>query len=292
MDDELAEDGGALVGEPAVPQDEAGEVGELVDAEVAGQGGLLPLLPHDPDAAVRLLDHPHIVPAISHRRRPLLGEEVDLSHDQGLLGGAAPTHADARRLRRHAEELLLQFRGAQNDLQRRPVDHQQGIRLVLKLLQPQLHFMSVPQVPHEEELLGLALEAGAGGDAGGGLDLVPCEHPHLDPCLPERLDGLLHVVLQLVLHPCHSQQLHSLLQVVDGALDHLVAVDHVGLGGLVPFVPLQEGGLLQALLRDHQSPQSLFCQVVTGFINADPLVGPHFILHDHFRPFQVEDDPP
>lgn len=40
MDDELGEGGGATIGVATMPEEEGGEMGELGDGEVSGEGGL------------------------------------------------------------------------------------------------------------------------------------------------------------------------------------------------------------------------------------------------------------
>ena len=47
MDDELTERGGALVGEPAMPDDQPLDVAEFEDGEICGQRGLHTLLTDD-----------------------------------------------------------------------------------------------------------------------------------------------------------------------------------------------------------------------------------------------------
>ena len=74
--------------------------------------------------------------------------------------------------------------------------------------------------PHDEEVLVRSLQRRRYRDAAGSLDLVAREHPELDACVSDGLDGHAHVFLQLVFHAGDAQQLHVLLE----ALDHSAAV--------------------------------------------------------------------
>ena len=73
---------------------------------------------------------------------------------------------------------------------------------------------------HDEEVLVRCLERCRDGDAASSLDLVSSEHPELDACVSDGLDGYADVFLQLVFDAGDAQQLHVLLE----ALDHCAAV--------------------------------------------------------------------
>lgn len=73
MHDELRERRRALVGPPAVHEQETGQMRELRYAEVAGQAGLFALAALDADAGVRLLDHADVIAAVADRCRAFAG---------------------------------------------------------------------------------------------------------------------------------------------------------------------------------------------------------------------------
>jgi len=57
-------------------------------------------------------------------------------------------------------------------------------------------------------LLFLALEASTNGNALSCLYFVSCQHPHLNTGVPQGLNSLLNIVLQLVFHTCNPKQFH------------------------------------------------------------------------------------
>ena len=87
MDDELGELGAALVRVAAVPDEQFGQVVEMRDAEVGGEGGLAALFADDADADVGGLDHADVVAAVADGGHFLACVLADEEGDGGFLGG-------------------------------------------------------------------------------------------------------------------------------------------------------------------------------------------------------------
>ena len=87
MDDELGQLGAALVRVATVPHEQFGQVVEMRNAEVGGEGGLAALFADDADADVGGLDHADVVAAVADGGHFLACVLADEEGDGGFLGG-------------------------------------------------------------------------------------------------------------------------------------------------------------------------------------------------------------
>ena len=98
MNDELAQFGGSLVRVATVPEEEFGEVRELVDREIGCQRSLLALLADNTNADVGCLNHRDIVAAVTDTANRLLCEGADEAGNVGFLCRRATASDDGREL--------------------------------------------------------------------------------------------------------------------------------------------------------------------------------------------------
>ena len=70
---------------------------------------------------------------------------------------------------------------------------------------------SVKHLTDEEELVFTSLEPSADSNICGSLDFVTSQHPNLDSCSLEGLDGHFDVLLELVFNTCYSKEIHLVL---------------------------------------------------------------------------------
>ena len=75
-----------------------------------------------------------------------------------------------------------------------------------------MSFTSVSNTLEDMNILGFGDKFAGLGDTCSCLQFVSSQHPNLDPSIPQGLQRLSDVVLQLVLHPSHAEQLHVALQ--------------------------------------------------------------------------------
>jgi len=108
MDDELGENGRALVRQATVPQDKPAKLLEFIDGEVRGERCLHALFTDDTHTNVRLQNHTDIVTTITNRACTLASELTNLVRNGGLLSRAATTNTDRGRLRRTPKEALFE----------------------------------------------------------------------------------------------------------------------------------------------------------------------------------------
>ena len=79
-----------------------------------------------------------------------------------------------------------------------PVYHQQRVRPPLEVVQGCPGVRRALDVPHVEDLLSSVLESSRDRNARRSLDLVACEHPHLDAGRAQGLDDQGNVSLQFI----------------------------------------------------------------------------------------------
>ena len=138
MDDKLRELGTPLVRVAPVPDQELGEVAELVDGEIGGERGLTSLLADDADTWERGvsrikssekrhhtqlhvheqggtartdiggLNHRNIVTSVSDAAHSLLGMSADQAGDVGFLRRRTTARDDGRELGRKLDEILAE----------------------------------------------------------------------------------------------------------------------------------------------------------------------------------------
>jgi hypothetical protein len=133
VDDELGEFRRALVRVTTVPEEEFGQVGELVDGEIGSEGGLTAFFADDTDACsgggqsalsmrgersehrrkgrtdISSLNHRNIISSISNAANPLLRLLADQTSDIGFLSGRAPAGDDGSELGRELDELVAEM---------------------------------------------------------------------------------------------------------------------------------------------------------------------------------------
>lgn len=145
------------------------------------------------------------------------------------------------------------------------------------------------QYSHDEEVLVGGLQRGRYRDAAGCLDLVAGEHPELDACVSDGLDGDPHVLLQLVFHAGDAQELHVLLEILDDDAGVLFSVGR-DLRFMVLLLPGQVLFVGQRLLSDHQSAQA-FSREVLALIGQEAfLYFRHFLNQGDVCSFEVENE--
>eukprot|EP00755_Sulcionema_specki_P009752 Sspe_Gene.44556::Locus_21865_Transcript_1_1_Confidence_1.000_Length_3924::g.44556::m.44556 len=305
VDHELAQPGRSLVRVPPVPCDEPQAVAELFEGEVCRQAGVPPFLPLDPKPDVGCKDHTDVVPTVPDGRRaqvaPLRKVVLDHLHHVGLLGGTAACHHDGGGLASLLYE-LQHGRWLQHSLKGMPVDHHGHPKPLVTELHVLLEGREVvegillgvdwlpraplPPLPHVLVRVRHAVEGedvsvpgnqlGAPGDAGGRLNLVPRQHPDLHAGIAEVLEGLGHVILQLILNTTQPHQLKILFESGANPLHCFCWVTRQ-LRGLELC---GEGVVLllaQLFAPEDQGPEPVLRQV--GALFRQPRRVPHYFAH-------------
>ncbi|KAI7091869.1 phospholipid-translocating P-type ATPase [Hortaea werneckii] len=105
--DEEGEFGGAFVGVAAVPDEEFGDVRELGEGEVGGEGGLSAFFADDAEADVRRLDHGDVVAAVADAGDAFAGPGADEEGEVGFLGRGAATRDHGGETHGGGDEVLF-----------------------------------------------------------------------------------------------------------------------------------------------------------------------------------------
>jgi len=117
-----------------MPENQAFEMFEFVNAEVSSKTSLLAFFAYNADTHIGFEDHAYIIASIAHRACSLASIFANLLSDKSLLSGTASAHTNTGRFSSHHKEVLLQNLLAQNNIQRIAIDHKQSIRLLRELL--------------------------------------------------------------------------------------------------------------------------------------------------------------
>ncbi|KAI7506240.1 hypothetical protein KC367_g2 [Hortaea werneckii] len=125
--DEEGEFGGAFVGVAAVPDKEFGDVRELGEGEVGGEGGLSALFADDAEADVRRLDHGYVVAAVADAGDAFAGPGADEEGEVGFLGWGAATGDHGRETHGGGDEVFFVLRFCRGGIVRGPKHLDTGI---------------------------------------------------------------------------------------------------------------------------------------------------------------------
>ena len=125
-----------------------------------------------------------------------------------------------------------------------------------------LGFEGVNDISDKVNWLGPPLEAGGDSNTSGGFHLVTSKHPHLDAGITQTLNDQGNVVLELVLDTCDTEELHTVLKLVNAVLDQLFSVVKVSFGGFVPLLPVSIVLRCDQLLGDNQRSEPFISQVI------------------------------
>ena len=115
-----------------MPEEQIGEVFELVDGEVRGQSCLLAFFANDADTDISSEDHADIVAAVADAESLLVGVELDLLSDVGFLRGGAAAADDSTDATSECEEHLLER--LHHRLDGESVDDQDLVALVVDVV--------------------------------------------------------------------------------------------------------------------------------------------------------------
>lgn len=221
MDDEAGEQGGAVVGETAVPEEQGFHVAELLYGEVSGQGGLHSLLAYDAHAYVCCLDHAYVVAAIAYSEYCLFGLFVAFYafSQQFLLTGGAATADHCRHQHGSLEEVIRDVLIFQHEGECFSIDDEYLIEVVLHSAPIGLpQFWRTGFLDFDVGLSGFLQSTGA-TDALCGLHFVACYHPHFDAACTQTLYGGLETVLEFVFDACDAEEVHAKLQFEHESVD-------------------------------------------------------------------------
>mmetsp|Transcript_150522 Transcript_150522/g.483914 ORF Transcript_150522/g.483914 Transcript_150522/m.483914 type:complete len:341 (+) Transcript_150522:2020-3042(+) len=252
------------------------QVAELADGEVGVVDGLTALAPGDADAHLRLLDHGHIVRAVADgerhgRRLHALADELDHLRFLQRRHAASDDHGAGLG---HVQELLLHHDVAQDDFQSRSCHHD---RLVVVLLISELA-RPIPQlarrgdVPARGGLLDLGnghsgdKDLGTEADVPGGLKLVAGQDPQFDARNTELLNGVRHLVLELILDGRDADDVEVHLDLLSNLVQGCFPVRQGSLGLLILHQPRNGDRLRDLALPDEQRPESLCAEIRQEFI--------------------------
>lgn len=94
MDDKLRKLGAPLVAIPSMPDQQLGQIAELLDGEIGSQTRLSALLSNDANTHICCLDHGYIVATITNATCPLLGVGANEFGNVSFLNGRAATGDD------------------------------------------------------------------------------------------------------------------------------------------------------------------------------------------------------
>eukprot|EP00760_Papus_ankaliazontas_P035093 PhM_4_TR7614/c0_g1_i3/m.4559 len=300
----------------AVDGEQAPQVAEARDGVVAGALCLRALEADHADAHLRLLNHRHVVRAVAdaEARVAVLLEHGD---DVGLL---QRRHAAAHCAVHQMGELLEDLGGTGRRLHRadrRPVDDDGDLLVVLlrevrlldavaEAVRDGAALRHLRVVEDHECVLARVQQLACAGDVDGRLALVTCQHPHHEPRIQEELDGLGHLVLQLVLDGGAPGERQAALHAETDLLHQPRAVRH-GHRRLVPRLEERlQLGLRQVLVAERERAQTLLGEVAQRVLRRqqqrlvprvlsvqvldDGAVGAFGCAHDAVRGAVAQDD--
>ena len=272
VDDELGEFGRALVGVAAVPDEEFGDVVEVCEGEVGGEGGLAAFFADDADADVGGLDHGDVVAAVADGEDAGVRVGADEEGQVGFLGGGAA-----------AGDYGWEEDG-EGDEGRAVVEEEVRERVAVYEEGGGGGFGAEEgeggggcgggggEGGDGVDVLGAGDEFGGDGDAARGFDFVAREHPDFDAGVAEEFEGGFDGFLEPVFDAGHAEEFDVVLEVGGDDLGHAVVAVEEGERGL-----LVGGGEVLVLLGGHlfaanDKGSQTFARHVGGFF-VEPVVG-------------------
>ena len=97
-------------------------------------------------------------------------------------------------------------------IERLSINNDSGILHVgLQFVEVLQELGSVKHLTNEEELVFTSLEPSTDSNICCSLDFITSQHPNLDSCSLEGLNGHFNVLLELVFHTCYSEEIHLVL---------------------------------------------------------------------------------
>ena len=181
VDDELGKLGGALVTITAVPDEQLGEMVELGDGEIGGEGGLPAFFSHNSNADVGGLDHGDVVATVTNAGDAFVRVGADEEGDVGFLGWGAAAGDYGRQEDGDGDEgeAVVEEKVGEG-----VAIYKEGCGMWVGIQEGQSTCSSLGvcagkrrEVGDGVNVLGTGDEFGGDGDTAGGFHLVACQHP-------------------------------------------------------------------------------------------------------------------